>query len=270
MEDRIIRPELNRSKRLNALGWAEEIFFRRLYAIADDYGIFELNFDVLAAYLYPLKRLEVSAEDIKKWWQACLNEALVSQYEANGQVYGVILNFQQQAKKPSIYPMPPADSDLVLYRSTKKINKPVVGFCLKSDWDNSSEILSSEFIIDCGSDEVKKEKRKTGKKKNQMKEDVALTDAHKELMPAAKRIRSKHPRVKKPFETDAAIIKAILRKVEQGLTEEEAIKFIEKATEMYAAITSRWPVGDRRYIVSTPKWYERGDYEESPEFWYRH
>ena len=113
MPNRIIRPGINRSKKVDALSWAEEVFYRRLFAVADDYGVFELDFDLLVSDLYPLKRGRVSAADVAKWWHACANAALVSQYEVQGRRYGVILNFGQRTRS-SMFPPPPAGSGIVL------------------------------------------------------------------------------------------------------------------------------------------------------------
>ena len=126
MPNRIIRPGINNSPRVNALGIAEELFFRRLFAVADDYGIFELDFDRLRLDLYALKRTEITAEDLKKWWEACISVDIVSQYEVQGQTYGVILNFKQQARLASQYPPPPADSGLVLCKSSSSAKLPLV------------------------------------------------------------------------------------------------------------------------------------------------
>lgn len=155
MPNRIIRPGINRSRRVNALGWPEEVFYRRLFAVADDYGVFELDFDLLVSDLYPLKRCRVSAADVEKWWRACVDAALVSQYEVQGGVYGVILNFQQHARTPSIHPQPPADSGLVLCKSSDKAKLPTVCYRLKSDELTGIQMNSNEFTgIQMNSNEV--------------------------------------------------------------------------------------------------------------------
>lgn len=146
MPNRIIRPGINRSRHVNALGWPEEVFYRRLFAIADDYGVFELDFDLLVSDLYPLKRCRVSAADVEKWWRACADAALVSQYEVQGGVYGVILNFQQHARTPSIYPQPPAGSGLVLCKSSDTAKLPTVCYRLNSNEFTGIQMNSNELL----------------------------------------------------------------------------------------------------------------------------
>lgn len=272
MPNRIIRPGINRSRRVDTLGWAEEVFYRRLFAIADDYGIFELDFDLLKSDLYPLKHNRVSTADIGKWWRACVNAALVSEYEAQGGVYGVILNFQQQARVASIYPMPPADSGLILCKSSDS-KLPLAWYQLGdsgkkyhviSDDIKENHVISDDILGEGGGEGV------VDRREAEAKAHVFAGErARFELLPIVSRIKSKHPRVKEPLQTEAAIMKAIMGKIEDGQSMEEAVKAIEDATELYAKTTSEWPESEKRYIMSSRRWFEGGCYDEPVEDWKR-
>lgn len=88
-----------------------------------------------------------------------------------------------------------------------------------------------------------------------------------EIILAAERIASKHPRLTKPFRTQAEIIAAINRSFDKGFTAEQAIEYLEKRTEFYAKAVSGWPKEDRQYIVNSENWFKDGCYNEDCRTW---
>ena len=112
MPNRIVRDGILTSLPVASLGWAEEVFYRRLMSAVDDYGRFHAHPSLLRAALYPLQLTKVSDADIGKWLRASEAAGLVSVYPASdGNRYVVIIKFGQQVRAAkSKYPDPLADA----------------------------------------------------------------------------------------------------------------------------------------------------------------
>lgn len=108
MPNRILREGILSSERVALLSWQEEVFYRRLMSVVDDYGRYHANPKLLRAALYPLLIDKVSDADIGKWLTNCVTAALVSVYPApDGKRYLQLLDFRQQARADkSKYPAP--------------------------------------------------------------------------------------------------------------------------------------------------------------------
>lgn len=107
MATRILRDGILTSERVAKLGWAEEVFYRRLMSVADDHGRYYALPALLRAACYPLHLDKVSDADIGKWLTACVNAALVSVYPASdGKRYLQILDFGQRIQSKSKFPEP--------------------------------------------------------------------------------------------------------------------------------------------------------------------
>jgi hypothetical protein len=104
--NRILRDGILSSEGVNSLGWAEEVFYRRLMSVVDDFGRYYASPKLLRAACYPLQIDKVSDSDIGKWLTACVTAALVRVYPASdGKRYIELLNFRQQARaKASKFP----------------------------------------------------------------------------------------------------------------------------------------------------------------------
>ena len=64
MPNRVIREGILTSERIEMLGWAEEVFYRRLMSVVDDFGRYYARPALLRAACYPLlltKRMEAAA-----------------------------------------------------------------------------------------------------------------------------------------------------------------------------------------------------------------
>lgn len=93
--------------RLN--GWAEEVFYRRLMSVVDDFGRYFADPGLLRAACYPRHLSKVSDSDIGKWISSCETAALVSLYCVDGERYLQLLDFRQQVRaKVSRFPDPPS------------------------------------------------------------------------------------------------------------------------------------------------------------------
>lgn len=107
MPTRVIRDGILTSERVDALSFAEEVFYRRLQSVVDDYGRFYAHPSLVRAACYPLKLNKVSDSDIGKWLTACVNAALVRVYPAkDGKRYLEILDFGQRVQSKSKFPEP--------------------------------------------------------------------------------------------------------------------------------------------------------------------
>jgi len=110
MPNRIVREAILSSERVAMLGWPDEVFYRRLMSIVDDYGRTEANVQLLRSKCYPLQTDSVRAADITRWMAACQKAGLILCYDSNGKQYLEVHNFGQQQRSVSKYPAPISDA----------------------------------------------------------------------------------------------------------------------------------------------------------------
>jgi len=107
MPERIIRPTILTSDRINSVSWAAEVFYRRLMSVVDDYGRFDGRESILRAALYPLKLHQVSDSDVSKWMSVCSEAGLVRVYSVDSKPYVQMERFAQRLRATtSKYPAP--------------------------------------------------------------------------------------------------------------------------------------------------------------------
>ena len=106
MPNRILREGILTSPRIAKLGWPEEVFYRRLHSVVDDFGRYYADVGMLRAACYPRQLNKVSDSDVGKWLRACVDAALVRVYPAqDGESYLQVLDFGQQVRaKKSRFP----------------------------------------------------------------------------------------------------------------------------------------------------------------------
>lgn len=108
MPTRILREGIITSESVNSLGWAAEVFYRRLHSVVDDYGRFSAHPSLLRAACYPLRLNDVSDRDVVKWLAECAAKALVKVYEVEGKQYLEVTKFEQRVRaEKSKCPQPP-------------------------------------------------------------------------------------------------------------------------------------------------------------------
>jgi hypothetical protein len=129
MPNRIIREGILTSPRMARLGWADEVFYRRLMSVVDDFGRYYADEGLLRAHLYPRQLSKVSDSDIGKWLRACVDAALVRVYPAkDGERYLELLDFRQQVRaKESKFPPMSSEclADAAQVRSASEADAPV-------------------------------------------------------------------------------------------------------------------------------------------------
>jgi hypothetical protein len=108
LPNRILREGILTSSRIAKLGWAEEVFYRRLHSVVDDFGRYFADQGLLRAACYPRQLNKVSDSDIGKWLTVLVEAALVRVYPAqDGERYLELLDFRQQVRaKESKFPNP--------------------------------------------------------------------------------------------------------------------------------------------------------------------
>jgi hypothetical protein len=110
MPNRYVREGAIESENVDKLGWAAEVFWRRLLNRVDDFGRYTANPELLKANLFPLRVNKVSAADIGKWLSDCESADLVSTWKGNdGKRYLVVHRWKQERAKFSKYPEPPQE-----------------------------------------------------------------------------------------------------------------------------------------------------------------
>jgi hypothetical protein len=110
MPNRILREGILTSEKIAQLGWPEEVFYRRLLSIVDDYGRFEAGIQLLRSKCYPLQVDDVRVADITRWMAACQTAGLILFYAVHDKQYLEVINFGQQQRTASKFPAPPSDA----------------------------------------------------------------------------------------------------------------------------------------------------------------
>lgn len=101
----MLRDGILASPRVTKLGWAEEVFYRRLMSAVDDYGRYYADCGLVRAACYPRQLDKVTDADIERWLEALAAVRLVRVYTVDGERYLELLDFRQQVRaKKSKFP----------------------------------------------------------------------------------------------------------------------------------------------------------------------
>jgi hypothetical protein len=106
MPERNVRPGILTSEAINRLSWPQEVFYRRLMSVVDDYGRFDGRNSVLRATLYPLRLDHVSDADVGKWKLATAEAGLVSVYIVDNKEFIEMRKFDQRMRGKPKWPAP--------------------------------------------------------------------------------------------------------------------------------------------------------------------
>lgn len=107
LRDRMLYAGIRTSRRFAALSWFQRDFFYGLISVADDYGRFEADAEVLRTVLYGLSLGKVTERDVQGALLrfAAADIGLVKLYTVSGRGYGKVLNFRQTLqKRRGLYP----------------------------------------------------------------------------------------------------------------------------------------------------------------------
>lgn len=114
MPNRIVREAILSSEKVSSLGWAEEVLYRRLMSIVDDYGRHEANPKLLRSKCYPMQIDDVTVDQVAKWLNSCHKADVLQVYQVDGKMYLQINNFGQQQRSASKCPAPDSNCSQVL------------------------------------------------------------------------------------------------------------------------------------------------------------
>lgn len=117
MPNRIIREGILTSDRVNELGAKEEVFYRRLLSVVDDFGRFTADPRILKASLYPLKLDQIRQADIPRWVAACETAGLIALYAVKGKEYLEVKEFNQRTRALKSK-FPPPDGHMTVIRQS--------------------------------------------------------------------------------------------------------------------------------------------------------
>lgn len=108
MPSRVLREGILSSERVCSLSWSEEVFYRRLHSVVDDFGRYFAKPSLLRAGCYPLQLDMVGDQDVVKWLTGCVSAGLVRVYTVAGKDYVEVLDFGQRLRKRTAkFPEPP-------------------------------------------------------------------------------------------------------------------------------------------------------------------
>lgn len=107
MPNRIIREGIIHSPVVNVLDAHEEVFYRRLLNVVDDYGRYPAHPAILRAACFPLRLDSIRESDVSRWTDKLSSPGLIVLYDARGQRFLQVCNFNQRQRTPSKYPEPP-------------------------------------------------------------------------------------------------------------------------------------------------------------------
>lgn len=100
------------SDAVNTLTYPQEVFYRRLMSIVDDFGRYDGRIKILKAALYPLRLDQVRDADLLSWIRATEEAGLVRVYTVQDKDYVQIEKFDQRLRaKHSKWPEPPTNAD---------------------------------------------------------------------------------------------------------------------------------------------------------------
>jgi hypothetical protein len=106
MPTRMLREGILSSDKVDTLNSDEEVFYRRLMSIVDDFGRSEADPRLLRAACFPLRVERISTESINKWLSACQHAGLVTVYTVSGKTYLQFENLGKPRSEKSKYPGP--------------------------------------------------------------------------------------------------------------------------------------------------------------------
>lgn len=111
MPNRILRADILSSEAIATLKWDEEVFYRRVMSIVDDYGRHEGNPQLLRSKCYPLQTDQVRVADISRWLAACQKAGVILYYDVDGKQYIEVQKFGQKIRTDSKCPAPGSLAD---------------------------------------------------------------------------------------------------------------------------------------------------------------
>ncbi len=267
MPNRTLREGILSSDKVCALTWVEEVFYRRLFSIVDDYGRCEANLLILRAKLYPLQVDKVSTEDVGQWMLAAVEAGLCRLYCVNNKSYLQIENFGQKTRSKSKYPEPPDCGQLPTTANNCQQLRTIANNCqqLRTIANNCQQLPTTAnncgqlptITDNCLQREKEKEKEK---EKERSKEKEKEKEIEKERYPTHMHVRE--------VISETTSIEDVLREAEKiayPMSEQDAQKFIAHYQAMgwrmpsgakivnWRPLVAKWKAGRDSFKAQKPK-----------------
>lgn len=109
MPSRVLREGILTSERVNRLSPLAELFYRRLFSVADDHGRYYAHPGILRSTCYPLQVDKIKENAVLGWLRECESVGLLLVFLVGSTKYLQILEFRQQWRSKSKFPEPAAD-----------------------------------------------------------------------------------------------------------------------------------------------------------------
>lgn len=231
MPNRILREGILTSESVCSLGWAEEVFYRRLASIVDDYGRHDANPKLLRSRCYPLQTDDVQVTDIDRWMRTCQKAGLIRIYHADGKCYLEVCKFGQQQRSTSKCPPPPA-SDNKCYQPIANEHLDVFGVGVED-----GVVFEDEVVVGDDKTPRKRSSRPAGSSGPPAYGDL-LSDVDPQVVDDWVKLR----KAKKATVTRTAVEELILEAGKAGYTPESALK--ECCARGWAGFKASWIARD--------------------------
>lgn len=124
MPTRLIRDGILTSERVASLSWEEEVFYRRLLSLVDDYGLSDARPSVLRSALYPLQLEKMSECNVQRCLAACETAGLILLFARNGKSFLMVRDFGQSLRSAPKYPLPDGYKAIPLGKSKYQLVTP--------------------------------------------------------------------------------------------------------------------------------------------------
>ena len=112
MPNRVVREGILSSERVNALSESEELFYRRLMSVVDDYGRYFAHPGLLRSACYPM-RLDTKTEaQISEYLVSCQKAGLIRVYQIGSKSYLELVDFHQRMRQMKSK-FPPREVDML-------------------------------------------------------------------------------------------------------------------------------------------------------------
>lgn len=137
MPTRLIRDAILTSGRVASLSWEEEVFYRRLLSLVDDYGLSDARPSVLRSALYPLQLEKMSECNVQRCLAACETAGLILLFARNGKSFLMVRDFGQSLRSAPKYPLPDGYKAIQIGKSKYQLVTPDDD-CLQLQTDENS------------------------------------------------------------------------------------------------------------------------------------
>lgn len=257
MPNRIVREGILTSDRVDRLDYRDEVIYRRLLSIVDDFGRYDGRVNIILAAIFPLRigraadaqhmhSTCIACDDIEDGLKNIEAAGLICRYVVGGKPFIEILDFRQQTRaKSSRWPAPQMHSTCAADAQRLRTY---------TDTYSETETETNTYAPDSPDGEGSKDSKSQSK--------ASDTKAAESIYAAYPRKVGKQAAIK-------AIVSAIARMRESGV-DDPALHLLERAKRYAASKAGRTPpAGETDYRPHPATWFNAGRYDDDPGEWDR-